>query len=67
MNKDSINRREALKRIAKAAFGIAAFSVLPATELLGQNYYYKYYNYYNGGYGKGDYTKYYNYYMTISH
>ena len=45
MDKDSINRREALKRIAKAAIGVAALSVLPSGEMFAQ-YYYKYYNYY---------------------
>ena len=62
-NNDSISRREALKRIGKISLGIAAMTILPRFEACAQ-YYYKYYNYYNSGYGSGDYTKYYNYYRN---
>ena len=53
--KESISRRDALKRMAKIALGIGAISVLPAA-LNGCFYedYYDYYDYYS------DY--YYNYY-----
>ena len=64
MNKEqTISRREALKRIGRFSLSVVAMTVLPRIEADAQ-YYYKYYNYYNSGYGCGDYTKYYNYYSN---
>ena len=63
MKDDKINRREALKRLCKIALGVVGASLLPNIEANAQ-YYYKYYNYYNSGYGAGGYTKYYNYYRN---
>jgi hypothetical protein len=43
MDKENINRREALKRIGKITLGIVGMSLLPNFEADAQ-YYYKYYN-----------------------
>ena len=51
-----LTRRSAPKRMAKLAASVIGMSVLPIGNTDAQ-YYYKYYNYYNSGYGNGNYTK----------